>query len=542
MRLILLIGLSACAFMGKADLDTNTANNDDGSDTSDSEPTDTEDTGDTTDSSDTADTSDTDTNDSGVIDTASPPPVCMVPNASVTSAGNLIQMNGVQGGDLFGWEVLACDVNNDGYDDVIASAPYSNALLGKVAVFYGPGNLWGGNMNISSADTSIAETNSSSSGLFGARLGCGDIDGDGDDDLLVGRGEGRNGFSGSSDVGLFVYKNTGQNWGAQMNASNADLQISFDSGVSDSASTPHFPLFWVEDVDGDSIDEVLLFMNSNSYYTPYAPNADNTVWKLDLELVFGAANMDTLAVNRLTPSGIDSVTQILPIGDLNNDGQVDFFFGEGFHHAGNAIPGNAVFSFGYPSSSANLSTIGYAQFSGVGSDRFGQAAAFGDFKGDGTTSFAIGAPGGSNGLGYLHFYSVSPDTLSGTTSGTGAASGVFNGPETGGSLGFGWKVKNVGDFDGDGADDVMATSVGEAGQSGYAYILSGPCLGGFYLLDESALLRIEGLGTESYFGYSADAGDINGDGVSDLIIGAYNTFLSSSTYPEGRIFVYLSGN
>ncbi|MEC8278741.1 MAG: hypothetical protein VX026_13570, partial [Myxococcota bacterium] len=121
MRLILLIGLSACAFMGKADLDTNTANNDDGSDTSDSEPTDTEDTGDTTDSSDTADTSDTDTNDSGVIDTASPPPVCMVPNASVTSAGNLIQMNGVQGGDLFGWEVLACDVNNDGYDDVIAS-------------------------------------------------------------------------------------------------------------------------------------------------------------------------------------------------------------------------------------------------------------------------------------------------------------------------------------------------------------------------------------------------------------------------------------
>ena len=119
--------------------------------------------------------------------------------------------------EIFGWEVLACDVNNDGYDDVIASAPYSNALLGKVAVFYGPGTE-GGNMNLASADTSIAEINLTTSGLFGSRLACGDIDGDGDEDLIVGRGEGRNGFNGSSDVGLFVYKNIDQDWGPQINA------------------------------------------------------------------------------------------------------------------------------------------------------------------------------------------------------------------------------------------------------------------------------------------------------------------------------------
>ena len=45
-------------------------------------------------------------------------------------------------------------------------------------------------------------------------------------------------------------------------------------------------------------------MNSNLYYTPYAPNADNTVWQLDLELVAGAADMTAMprTVSRLLAS------------------------------------------------------------------------------------------------------------------------------------------------------------------------------------------------------------------------------------------------
>jgi hypothetical protein len=252
--------------------------------------------------------------------------------------------------------------------------------------------------------------------------------------------------------------------------------------------------------------------------------------------------MDTVGTSRLIPSGTDSVTNILPMGDINADGQTDFFIGEGYFHQGNAVPGKAVFVNGYPTASANLNNIGYAELSGVGSDKFGHAAAFGDFLGSGGLSFVIGAPGASNGTGHLFSFAESPGALTGTATGASQATAVLNGLETSGEYGLGWVVKNVGDYDGDGADDVLATEVSESGQTGHAFVFSGPCLGGLTLTEEAALVNIEGVGTDSYFGYSADAGDINGDGIADLIIGAYNTFLSSSTYPEGRIFVHLSGN
>ena len=58
-------------------------------------------------------------------------------------------------------------------------------------------------------------------------------------------------------------------------------------------------------------------------------------------------------------------------------------------------------------------------------------------------------------------------------------------------------VQNVGDFDGDGADDIMVTSVGEAGQSGYAYILSGLVLTGFLLMKPR--YSNQGMGTKTLF-------------------------------------------
>ena len=85
----------------------------------------------------------------------------------------------------------------------VASAPYSNALLGKVAVFTGLA-IMGRQHESASADTSIAEINSTTSGLFGSRLACGDIDGDGDEDLIVGRG----GAMGSMVQVMWAYLST----------------------------------------------------------------------------------------------------------------------------------------------------------------------------------------------------------------------------------------------------------------------------------------------------------------------------------------------
>ena len=42
-------------------------------------------------------------------------------------------------------------------------------------------------------------------------------------------------------------------------------------------------LFWLEDVDGDGMKEILYFMNQNSFFGSAAGNADNKIWVLDAD-------------------------------------------------------------------------------------------------------------------------------------------------------------------------------------------------------------------------------------------------------------------
>ena len=79
---------------------------------------------------------------------------------------------------------------------------------------------------------------------------------------------------------------------------------------------------------------------------------------------------------------------------------------------------------------------------------------------------------------------------------------------------FGWSVSGAGDVDGDGFDDVIVgSSVGGANNGGYARILSGA--------DGSTLYTFDGDSADDEFGISVSgAGDVNRDGFDDVIIGA----------------------
>ena len=54
--------------------------------------------------------------------------------------------------------------------------------------------------------------------------------------------------------------------------------------------------------------------------------------------------------------------------------------------------------------------------------------------------------------------------------------------------------------------------------------------------DECTILSCRQVG--SYFGGSVTSGDINGDGIDDVIVGA--PLFSTKKYEEGRVFLYLS--
>jgi len=151
-----------------------------------------------------------------------------------------------------------------------------------------------------------------------------------------------------------------------------------------------------------------------------------------------------------------------------------------------------------------------------------------DFNGDGIHDFIVGAfgnddgPGSSPGAAYVFFGS---STLSGTKSlgGGQSADVTFLGKAAGDFLGY--KVASAGDVNGDGLDDIIMGA--HPNNNGAAYVFFGSTtLSGTLELGggQSADLTVLGKASSDQLGISiSGAGDVNGDGFDDIIIGArYN--------------------
>ncbi len=141
----------------------------------------------------------------------------------------------------------------------------------------------------------------------------------------------------------------------------------------------------------------------------------------------------------------------------------------------------------------------------------------GDLDGDGLPDVYIGDEGshqGAESAGEV-FLAVAP--FSGTVPLYDDAVADIVGTEEFGKLGG--SVAGVGDVDGDGLPDVLAGAHGEDDGTGRAWLISGTTTGYHSVADVG--VSISGTGEPGNVGYQVEAvGDTDGDGVSDVLIGA----------------------
>lgn len=213
--------------------------------------------------------------------------------------------------------------------------------------------------------------------------------------------------------------------------------------------------------------------------------------------------------------------------DVNGDGYADLSVGE---------PGsNKVFV--YHGSAAGLSTTPNSTITGSGS--FGSnVASAGDINGDGFSDLIVGAPSTTASTGAAYVYLGSPSGLGATPS---AATSFY--PTSSGDL-FGTAVIGCGDVDGDGYGDVAIGAPqhpqpGQAAtQKGVVYFFRGSANG----FGNSPTLPPPIYTTEGgNFGGSIGAGDLDGNGYADLVVGAsYAPY--SAGYGPGKAYVFLGTN
>lgn len=204
-------------------------------------------------------------------------------------------------------------------------------------------------------------------------------------------------------------------------------------------------------------------------------------------------------------------------GDVNGDGYDDILVGA---HTYNGHQGRAYLYLGSADGVINEPT--WITTGEKERDEYARSVyTAGDVNGDGFDDVLVGASGYADTMelqGKVYLYLGSADGLSTTP--------IFTFTGEGANQEFGRSATTAGDINNDGFDDVLVgvpglTRGGETSTTiGMTYLF----LGGAGGLDATPPTLISGESIEDRFGESADhAGDMNGDGFGDIVVGALGT-------------------
>ncbi|MDZ4712487.1 MAG: integrin alpha, partial [bacterium] len=420
-----------------------------------------------------------------------------------------------QTGAEFGTSVSSAgDVNGDGYSDVIIGAPYyDNGEVNEGAAFVYHGSISG----LSLTSNWIAEGNQPVAEFGTSVSSAGDVNGDGYSDVIVGSSKYDNPENDEGKVFVYHGSSTGlsvtSNWSAESNQSNAY----FGNSVSTAG-----------DVNGDGYSDVIVGANF----------FDNGNTNEGGAFVYHGSSSGLTLISNWSAEGNQSNSNfgwsVSTAGDVNGDGYSDVIIGAQNYDNGQSNEGGA---FVYHGSGTGLSlTTNWTGESNQGSALYGwSVSSAGDVNGDGYSDIIVGAknfdnPESNEGRAYV--YQGSSTGLSATSNWTNEAN-IANSE-------FGNSVSSAGDVNGDGYSDVIIGALAfdnAQSNAGKVYIYNGSATG----LSGIENWTAEGNQQDAYFGLSVStAGDINGDGYSDVIIGSGN--FDNGNVNEGAAYVYYGGS
>lgn len=422
-----------------------------------------------------------------------------VSNASMDIAGVLgdiafkkSQLDGSRPNDFLGYSVAgAGDLNRDGYDDIVAGAPAASAKTfltnGYCAVVYGSQS----GPVVMSPDIVYGGQDGENLGFSVA--GVRDFNKDGYGEVLAGAINGSQRGPGPS------MPNTGMAYLYAYDASSGHMRNIPARSIAGSGTG--YNMGWavgeLPDIDRDGTADI-------AASEPYAPHGS--------DLAAGRVELLPSSVS-VMPSSLWGERTWALFGsfihrskDLDSDGRPDLVIGNRY----NAQAGPTGAAYVYLSKNDFKSPLVIQGNQAL--CNFSASGCTGDFNGDGYNDLAIGAPNQKlvgKELGAVHIFQGGPKGLD-----VSDKHMVLWGREAGGM--YGGSLACPGDLDADGTDDLLVGSpaIFTAGdlRPGWVDII---------LTGRNRTVTMQGDAPGELFGYSvAGAGDVDGDGLNDLAIGA----------------------